>query len=97
MHLKAHTREDQMEWMEALKAVKRMFPRMSNSELLNPITSVTTVSTEKLRARLLQEGVNETIIQDAERIMRNEFITMQDQLALVRKKVGLLIETLDMS
>ncbi|KAI3688952.1 hypothetical protein L2E82_46898 [Cichorium intybus] len=97
MHLKAHTREDQMEWMEALKAVKRMFPRMSNSELMNPVSKNVTVSTEKLRARLLQEGVNETVIKDAERIMRNEFSSMHDQLVLLRKKVTLLIETLDLS
>ncbi|KAL4566263.1 hypothetical protein LXL04_030376 [Taraxacum kok-saghyz] len=97
MHLKAHTREEQMEWMEALKTVKRMYPRISNNELMHPISNVPTVSTQKLRARLLEEGVNESIIQDAEKIMRNEFLEMQDQLKLLRKKVGLLIETLDMS
>lgn len=94
LHLKANTREEQKEWMEALKAVKRMFPRMSNYELMNPISSVM-VSTEKLRERLLEEGVNEDIIQDAERIMRIEFSEIQDQLVLLRKKLRLLINTLD--
>ncbi|XP_071704244.1 oxysterol-binding protein-related protein 1C-like [Rutidosis leptorrhynchoides] len=94
LHLKANTREDQMEWMEALKAVKRMFPRVSNCELMNPINSVV-VSTEKLRTRLLEEGLNEEIIQDAERIMRIEFSEMQDQLVLIRKKLRLLMNSLD--
>nr|XP_043606594.1 oxysterol-binding protein-related protein 1C [Erigeron canadensis] len=93
LHLKANTREDQLEWMEALNQVKRMFPRMSNSELMHPISSVM-VSTEKLRARLLQEGVKEELIQDAERIMKNEFSEMQDRLMLLRKKLRLLIEEL---
>ncbi|KAI3673077.1 hypothetical protein L6452_39187 [Arctium lappa] len=92
LHLKAKTQEDQMEWLEALQAVKRMFPRMSNSELMNPIR----VSTEKLRERLLEEGVNEAVIQETERIMRSEFSEMQDQLVLLRKKVCLLIDTLQM-
>ncbi|PWA75948.1 oxysterol-binding protein, PH domain-like protein [Artemisia annua] len=93
LHLKATSREDQMEWMEALKAVKRMFPRMSNSELMNPTSSVT-LSTDKLRERLLEEGVNEEIIQDAEKIVKTEFSEVLDELELVQKKLRLLIDTL---
>ena len=92
LHLKAKTREEQTEWLEALQAVKRMFPRMSNSELMNPIRG----STEKLRERLLEEGVNETVIQETEKIMRSEFSEMQEQLVLLQKKVCLLIDTLQM-
>lgn len=94
LHLRANTRDDQMEWIEALKVVKQMFPRMSNYELMNSISTIT-VPTEKLRARLLKEGVNDEIIQDAERIMRIEFSVMQDQLVLLRKKLRLLIDKLD--
>lgn len=82
-----------MEWMEALKTVKQMFPRMSNKELMNSISSVT-VSTEKLRTRLLKEGVNEEIVQDAERIMKSEFLEMENQLVHVRRKLRLLIDKL---
>ncbi|KAK3032517.1 hypothetical protein RJ639_036432 [Escallonia herrerae] len=92
LHLRADTREDRLAWMEALHAVKGMFPRMSNSELMAPIDNV--VSTEKLRQRLLEEGVRETAIQDTEQIMRSEFAGLQNQLLLLKQKHWLLIDTL---
>lgn len=95
LHLRADTREDRLAWMEALQAVKGMFPRMSNSELMAPIGGIT-VSTEKLRQRLLEEGVSEAAIQDSEQIMRNEFSAMQDQLVLLKQKHLLLMDTLRM-
>ncbi|KAL1815662.1 hypothetical protein ACET3Z_018236 [Daucus carota] len=93
LHLRAETREDRQQWLEALHAVKGMFPRMSNTELLSPIDNVT-VSTEKLRKRLLEEGVSEEAIQDSEQIMRNEFAYLQSQLILVRQKHWLMVDTL---
>ncbi|PWA83210.1 oxysterol-binding protein, PH domain-like protein [Artemisia annua] len=95
LHLRADTREDRLAWMEALQAVKGMFPRMSNSELMAPLGGIT-VSTEKLRQRLLEEGVSEAAIQDSEQIMRNEFSAMQDQLVLLKQKHLLLMDTLRM-
>ncbi|XP_022768236.1 oxysterol-binding protein-related protein 1C-like isoform X2 [Durio zibethinus] len=93
LHLRAETREDRVAWMEALQAVKDMFPRMSNSELMAPMDNVA-VSTEKLRQRLLQEGVSESAIQDSEQIMRSEFAALQSQLVLLKQKQWLLIDTL---
>ncbi|MFS7983599.1 putative oxysterol-binding protein [Helianthus anomalus] len=95
LHLRADTREDRIAWMEALQAVKGMFPRMSNSELMAPIAGIA-VSTEKLRQRLLEEGVSEAAIQDSENIMRSEFSAMQDQLVLLKQKYLLLTDTLRM-
>lgn len=93
LHLRAETREDRMAWMEALQAVKDMFPRMSNSELMAPIDNVA-VSTEKLRQRLLEAGVSEDAIEESEQIMRDEFASLQNQLMLLKQKHWLLIDTL---
>ncbi|XP_074273260.1 oxysterol-binding protein-related protein 1C-like [Silene latifolia] len=93
LHLRAETREDRAAWMDALQAVKDMFPRMSNSELMAPVDNVT-VSTEKLRQRLLEEGLNEAAIQDSEQIMRGEFATLQNHLVLLKQKHWMLIDTL---
>ncbi|KAH9604642.1 hypothetical protein KSS87_016789 [Heliosperma pusillum] len=93
LHLRAETREDRAAWMDALQAVKDMFPRMSNSELMAPVDNVT-MSTEKLRQRLLEEGLNEAAIQDSEQIMRGEFATLQSQLVLLKQKHWMLIDTL---
>ncbi|XP_052308996.1 oxysterol-binding protein-related protein 1C isoform X3 [Populus trichocarpa] len=93
LHLRAETREDRLAWMEALQAVKDMFPRMSNSELMGPLDSVA-VSTEKLRQRLQEEGVREELILDSEQIMRSEFAALQNQIVLLKQKQWLLIDTL---
>lgn len=93
LHLRAETRDDRAAWMDALQAVKDMFPRMSNSELMAPLDNVT-VSTEKLRQRLLEEGVSEAAIQDSEQIMKSEFAALQNQLVLLKQKQLLLIDTL---
>ncbi|CAI9755922.1 unnamed protein product [Fraxinus pennsylvanica] len=93
LHLRAESREDRMAWMEALQAVKDIFPRMSNSELMAPLDYVA-VSTEKLRQRLLEENVNEAAIQDIEQIMKDEFASLQNQLTLLKQKHWLLMESL---
>lgn len=93
LHLRAESREDRVAWMEALQAVKDMFPRISNSELMAPVDNVT-ISTEKLRNRLLEEGVGEAAIQDSEQIMRTEFAALQNQLMLLKQKHSILIDTL---
>ncbi|CAA7401541.1 unnamed protein product [Spirodela intermedia] len=93
LHLRAETRDDRIVWMDALRAVKEMFPRMSNSELLAPIDDID-VLTERLRKRLLEENVTETTIQDCEQIMRSEFSVLQDQLVILKQKHDFLRETL---
>ncbi|CAH8390582.1 unnamed protein product [Eruca vesicaria subsp. sativa] len=93
LHLRADTREDRAAWVEALQAVKDMFPRMSNSELMAPTNNLA-MSTEKIRQRLVDEGVSELAIQDCEQIMRSEFSELQSQLVLLKQKQWLLIDTL---
>ncbi|TMW93934.1 hypothetical protein EJD97_010971 [Solanum chilense] len=93
LHLRAETREDRIAWMEALQAVKDMFPRMSNSELMAPVDDVA-VSTDKLRQQLMKEGVSESAIQESELIMRNEFASLQNQLMLLKQKHWMLMDTL---
>lgn len=93
LHLRAESREDRYAWVEALQAVKDMFPRISNSELMAPVDNVA-VSTEKLRQRLVEEGVRDAAIQDSEQIMRTEFAALQSQLLLLKQKQWLLIDTL---
>ncbi|KAK1301373.1 Oxysterol-binding protein-related protein 1A [Acorus calamus] len=78
LHLRAETREDRAIWMEALQAVKEMFPRMSNSELMAPVDGCM-VSTERLRQRLLEEGLVKLLCRT---------------LVLLKQKQSLLLDTL---
>lgn len=80
-------------WLDALQAVKEMFPRMSNCELMAPVDNFL-VSTEKLRKRLVEERVTDTAIQDCEQIVKSEFSTLQKQLVALKQKQVLLLDTL---
>lgn len=92
--MRAETREDRGMWMEALQAVKDMFPRMSNSELMAQMGNSVAVSTDKLRQRLLEEGVTEAVIQDSEQIMKSEFSALRNHLLLLKQKQLLLLDTM---
>ncbi|XP_039826453.1 oxysterol-binding protein-related protein 1C-like isoform X2 [Panicum virgatum] len=96
LHLRAETREDRAAWLEALRATKDMFPRMSSSEMVGPgdTAAAVAVSTERLRQRLQQEGVSEAAITDSEKIVRAEFESLHKQLVLSKQKQALLVETL---
>ncbi|KAL2520054.1 Oxysterol-binding protein-related protein 1C [Forsythia ovata] len=93
LSLRAESRVDRMAWMEALKAVKDMFPRISNSELMAPVDNLA-VSIEKLKQRLFEEGVGQVAIQDSEQIMKDEYTSMQNQLLLLKQKQCVLMDTM---
>lgn len=93
LHLRAESREDRMAWMEALQAVKDMFPRMSNSELMAPVENVS-VSVERLRQRLVEEGLSDSAIRDVEQIVKDEFGSLQNKLMILKQKHWLLMDTL---
>ncbi|GAB2256908.1 hypothetical protein Droror1_Dr00022967 [Drosera rotundifolia] len=94
IRLRAETREARAAWIDALQVVKSMFPRVSDAELLKVQPSDLDVSTEKLRQRLLEEGVSEGIIQDSEMIMRTEFSLMHNQLLVLKQREMLLLDAL---
>ncbi|KAH1096860.1 hypothetical protein J1N35_013781 [Gossypium stocksii] len=94
LHLRAESQDDREAWMEALQAVKDMFHRVFHSKVVAPVVDKVAISTEKLRQRLVQEGLDSATIEDSEQIMRNEFATLQKQLVLLKQKQWLLIDIL---
>ncbi|KAL5552724.1 hypothetical protein UlMin_040125 [Ulmus minor] len=93
LHLRCVSREGRALWIEALLAAKDLFPRVLTSGDLASSEDVV-VSTEKLRSRLLQEGIGEVIIKDCESIMLSEVSELQNQLNALQRKHVLLLGTL---
>lgn len=91
--MKAETRADRRVWLEALTAAKKLFPT-SDPVLEVPMYENVPVSTEKLRQRLLENGVSEVVIQDCEQIMRNEFLVLHNHLQQVKRKQMILLDKL---
>lgn len=94
LHLRTDAREDRAAWIEALGAAKDQFPSISaSSNFLLPIQEIS-VSTEQLRCRLQEEGLNEEAIRDCEEIMLSEFSELQNQLRFLEQKRFNLLDTL---
>ncbi|XP_057816277.2 oxysterol-binding protein-related protein 1C isoform X2 [Cryptomeria japonica] len=93
LHLRAESREDRSAWIEALQAGKDLFPRISTSDLMVPAENIT-VSTEKLKKRLSEEGLSEDAIKETEQIMLTEFSELQNKLKLLQQKQFHLLEAL---
>lgn len=93
LHLRCQSKEDRASWIEALLVAKDKFPRLLTSNDLAPSEDIV-VTAEKLRSRLVQEGINETIIKDCESIMLGELAEMQNQLKNLQLKHILLLDTL---
>ncbi|KAH1126154.1 hypothetical protein GYH30_015264 [Glycine max] len=93
LHLRAESREDRASWVEAMSAVKDLFPRLPKSEAMSPFSSPL-VSTQRLRDRLLMEGVRETAIREVEEIVKFEFSQLQKHIVALKQKQSLLMDTL---
>ncbi|CAI9756337.1 unnamed protein product [Fraxinus pennsylvanica] len=93
LHLRCQSKEDRAAWIEALLVAKDKFPRVLTSNDFEPSEEFV-VSTEKLRSRLIQEGLSETVIKDCESIMLSELGEMQNQLKALQLKHILLLDTL---
>lgn len=93
LHLRCITKENRAAWIDALLSAKDLFPRVLCSNDFLPSQEVV-VSTEKLRSRLSQEGIDETVINDCESIMLSELSEMQNQLKALQYKHVSLLDTL---
>ncbi|KAH9772891.1 Oxysterol-binding protein-related protein 1D [Citrus sinensis] len=93
LHLRCISREDRTVWIDALQAAKDLFPRLLTSTDFSPSEDVV-VSTERLRLRLLQEGVGDSVIKDCESIMLSEHSDLQNQLNALQRKHIMLLGTL---
>lgn len=92
LHLRCISREDRAAWLESLQATKDLFPRVLTNIDFSPYED--SVSTEKLKMRLLQEGISEAVIQDCESIMLLELSELQNQLKNLQHKHIMLLDTL---
>ncbi|GAB4829282.1 Oxysterol-binding protein- protein 1D [Ancistrocladus abbreviatus] len=93
LHLRCVCKEDRAAWIEALLSAKDLFPRVLTRNEFAPSEDIA-VSTEKLRLRLLQEGMVEAVIKDCESIMLSEVSPLQNQLKALQCRHVALMDTL---
>jgi hypothetical protein len=80
--------------MEALQAAKDLFPR--NSTLVGVMTpsEEITISTEKLRVKLIELGLTEDAVKECEDVMLAEFSEVKEQLNLMQNRRIYLLDRL---
>ncbi|CAL4899753.1 unnamed protein product [Urochloa decumbens] len=93
LHLRCETEDDRNAWMDALLAAKDRFPRSLTSNDLGPMADIM-LSTEKLRARLLQEGLGEAVVKECESIMMSELLELHNQIKSQQQQHSILIDRL---
>ncbi|KAJ8548334.1 hypothetical protein K7X08_030803 [Anisodus acutangulus] len=93
LHLRCQSREDRTTWIEALGVAKDQFPRLlSSGDFASSEDFI--VSTEKLRSKLVQEGIGVAVIKDCESIMLHEVAELQNQMKALQLKHIMLLDTL---
>ncbi|XP_068649494.1 oxysterol-binding protein-related protein 2A-like isoform X2 [Aristolochia californica] len=94
LHLRTDSRNDRVAWIEALVSARCLFPERPLNDDVSLMQKVISISTEKLRDRLLEEGLGEALVKDCEQIMLSEFSELKGQLQLLYEERLSLIDTL---
>lgn len=94
LHLRAETIADRSDWFQVLSAAKDLFPRTPMlMGVVAPFEEIT-ISTEKLREKLLECGLTEEKVKECEDVMLAEFSDVKEQLKVMQQRRLTLLERL---
>ncbi|KAI3687602.1 hypothetical protein L1987_81302 [Smallanthus sonchifolius] len=94
LHLRTSLKEERVAWIEALASARNLFSLRRINDKSPIIHSDISLSTERLKQRLLDEGTDEVLIKDCEQIMLSEFSEIQGQVRLLFEERSNLLDTL---
>ncbi|KAF9613982.1 hypothetical protein IFM89_014175 [Coptis chinensis] len=95
LHLRTDSKKDRVAWIQALVSTRNLFSLSPlNDDKLSLIPNDISISTEKLRKRLLEEGISEVLVMDCEQIVLSEFSELQGQLKVLCEERSNLLDTL---
>lgn len=93
LHLRTHSRKERVDWIKALISTRSLFslrPLINDSLVPNDIS----ISTARLKKRLLEDGISERIVKDCEQIMLSEFSEIEGQVKVLCEERSNLLDTL---
>ncbi|KAK0587659.1 hypothetical protein LWI29_026518 [Acer saccharum] len=94
LHLRTGSKRDRVAWIQALVSTRSLFQLRPLNDSLPLTPNDLSVSTERLRKRLVEEGVGENLVKDCEQIMLSEFSELQGQLKVFCEDRSNLLDTL---
>ncbi|KAJ7541570.1 hypothetical protein O6H91_10G065400 [Diphasiastrum complanatum] len=86
LHLRAESKEDRITWLDVLRTLTHLCTR--NTVFVNcfPPAEEITISTERLKGRLIKEGLSDSAIKDCEQIIQSELSELQGKLMMLQQK-----------
>lgn len=94
LHLRTDSRRDRAAWIQALVSTRSLFPLRSLNDNLSLLPNNLSISTERLKKRLIEEGIGENLVKDCEQIMLSEFSVIHGQLKVLCEERSNLLDTL---
>ncbi|XP_019434400.1 PREDICTED: oxysterol-binding protein-related protein 2A-like isoform X2 [Lupinus angustifolius] len=94
LHLRTDSRKDRVEWIQALVSTRGLYPLRPLSDHISLAPNHISVSTERLKKHLLEEGTNENLVKECEQIMLTEFSDLQGQLKILCQERTNLLDTI---
>ncbi|KAK4557901.1 hypothetical protein RGQ29_007595 [Quercus rubra] len=94
LHLRTDSKSDRVAWIQALVSTRSLFLLRPINDNLSLVPNDISISTERLKKRLLEEGINENLVNDCEQIMRTEFSEIKGQVQVLCEQRSTLLDTL---
>ncbi|XP_022923273.1 oxysterol-binding protein-related protein 2A-like [Cucurbita moschata] len=94
LHLRTESKNDRVTWIQALASSRNLFPLKIVNDNLPFVPNDLSLSAQKLKKRLLEEGISDAVVKDCEQIILSEFSEMQGQLKVLLEERSCLIDTL---
>ena len=83
-----------MDWIKALFSTKSLFSLRPLNENFSLVPNDISISTARLKKRLLEDGISETLVKDCEQIMLSEFSEIEGQVKVLCEERSNLLDTL---
>lgn len=94
LHLRTNSKKERAAWIEALISTRNLFQLRPLNDNFNLLQNDVSISTERLKKRLLDEGIGEGLVNDCEQIMLSEFSEIKGQLKSLCDERSNLLDTL---
>ncbi|PWA64430.1 Oxysterol-binding protein [Artemisia annua] len=94
LHLRTSSKEERVAWIDALSSARNLFSVRRLNDKLSVVPTDISLSTERLKQRLVEEGTSETLVKDCEQIMLSEFSEIQGQVKALCEERSSLLDTL---
>ncbi|KAF5734891.1 oxysterol-binding protein-related protein 2A isoform X4 [Tripterygium wilfordii] len=93
LHLRTDSTRDREAWIQALASTRSLIPLRSLNNL-SFVPKDLSISTQRLKKRLLEEGIDDNLVKDLEQIMLSEFSDIQGHLSILCEERSNLVDTI---